>query len=181
MDINQHVSNEMTNKGDSSMKKIKHLLKNQKGLTLVELLAVIVILAIVSAIAVPAIGGIIENSRYSAVKADATNVLNAAKMYFIDNPEEKVADGGTKTGTLTVDVETLKKENYLESAGKIPKEAKVTKGSPNVINTDAIPYSSGKTVKFTNATLDAINNDINKGSDDKDKNKVISGTTGTTP
>ena len=45
------------------MKKMKQILKNEKGLTLIELLAVIVILAIVAAIAVPAIGNIIENSR----------------------------------------------------------------------------------------------------------------------
>ncbi|MCM3357818.1 type II secretion system protein [Psychrobacillus sp. FSL K6-4046] len=165
MDINQHVSNEMTNKGDSSMKKMKHLLKNQKGLTLVELLAVIVILAIVSAIAVPAIGGIIENSRYSAVKADATNVLNAAKMYFIDNPEEKVTDGGTKTGTLTVDVATLKKENYLESSGKI-ETGTVTKGSPNTISAGPITFSGSKSITFTDATLDDINKDTQKGSGD---------------
>ncbi len=37
-------------------KKIQALLKNQKGLTLVELLAVIVILGIIAAIAVPSIG-----------------------------------------------------------------------------------------------------------------------------
>ncbi|WP_342559661.1 type II secretion system protein [Psychrobacillus sp. FSL W7-1457] len=164
MDINQHVSNEMTNKGDSSMKKMKHLLKNQKGLTLVELLAVIVILAIVSAIAVPAIGGIIENSRYSAVKADATNVLNAAKMYFIDNPEEKATDG-----VVSVKVSVLIEKNYLESAGKIPADASVAKGSPNSITTGAIPYSGDKNVTFTKATLDIINKDIQKGSDPNSK------------
>lgn len=35
--------------------------KNEKGLTLVELLAVIVILAIVAAIAIPAISNVIDN------------------------------------------------------------------------------------------------------------------------
>lgn len=38
------------------MEKIKKLLKNQKGFTLVELLAVIVILGIIAAIAIPSIG-----------------------------------------------------------------------------------------------------------------------------
>lgn len=171
MDINQHVSNEMTNKGDSSMKKMKHLLKNQKGLTLVELLAVIVILAIVSAIAVPAIGGIIENSRYSAVKADATNVLNAAKMYYIDNPEGKTEAGDTAG---TVSVKTLKDKNYLESVGKIKADVNnfVKKDNPNKLTTTAIIYSGDKSVKFTDATLDAINNDTAKGSD-ATKEKII--------
>lgn len=170
MDINQHVSNEMTNKGDSSMKKMKHLLKNQKGLTLVELLAVIVIIAIVSAIAVPAIGGIIENSRYNAVKADGINVLNASKMYFIDNPE------GSK-----VTIKELKDKKYLESLGKMKEEEAtfVTKDTPNKLTTSAITYSGSQTVTFTNATLDMINNDKQKGSETG--NKTIPGTPATTP
>ena len=58
------------------MKKfLQKRLKNEKGLTLVELLAVIVILGIIAAIAVPSIGGIIQDSRVKAVKADAQNVL----------------------------------------------------------------------------------------------------------
>lgn len=43
--------------------KNKKLLKNEKGLTLVELLAVIVILAIIAAIAVPAIGILLISRR----------------------------------------------------------------------------------------------------------------------
>ena len=41
-------------------KNMKKQLNNEKGLTLIELLAVIVILAIIAAIAVPAIGNIIR-------------------------------------------------------------------------------------------------------------------------
>ncbi|MBZ5201213.1 prepilin-type N-terminal cleavage/methylation domain-containing protein [Planomicrobium chinense] len=56
-------------------------MKDQKGMTLIELLAVIVIIAIIAAIAIPAIAGIIENSRVGAIKSDATNILNAADLY----------------------------------------------------------------------------------------------------
>ena len=42
------------------------VLKNRKGVTLVELLAVIVIMGIIAAIAVPAIGSLIENSKKNA-------------------------------------------------------------------------------------------------------------------
>ncbi|KOY82813.1 prepilin-type N-terminal cleavage/methylation domain-containing protein [Lysinibacillus macroides] len=62
----------------------KKLLKNQKGLTLIELLAVIVILAIVAAIAVPAIGNIINKSKDRAILAEASNILSGAKIAYID-------------------------------------------------------------------------------------------------
>lgn len=66
--------------------KFKHI-KNEKGLTLIELLAVIVILAIIAAIAIPAIGNVIENSKVKAEISDAITIINAAKLYETDgNP-----------------------------------------------------------------------------------------------
>lgn len=67
------------------IKKMKQRLNNQKGLTLIELLAVIVILGIIAAIAIPSIGSIIEKSKYDAAKADTIQVLNAAKLYTAAN------------------------------------------------------------------------------------------------
>ena len=67
-------------RGNNKMKKFTKIFKNEKGLTLIELLAVIVILAIVAAIATPAIGNIIDNSRDKAILADASSVLSAAKL-----------------------------------------------------------------------------------------------------
>ncbi|SFQ48032.1 type IV pilus assembly protein PilA [Psychrobacillus psychrotolerans] len=152
--------NDQTNKGEIKMKKMKHILKNEKGLTLVELLAVIVILAIVAAIAVPSIGNIIENSRYNAVKADATNVLNAAQLYFIEDP----IDDTTKVLDIEVTVEELKSEGYLESEGEIPVTTTVKRTKPLTITTGDIIYSGDKTVAFTAATLKGITEDKQKGS-----------------
>lgn len=61
-------------------KNVKKRLKDQRGLTLVELLAVIVILGIIAAIAIPSIGNIIAKSNYDAAKADALQILAAANM-----------------------------------------------------------------------------------------------------
>ncbi|WP_214739681.1 prepilin-type N-terminal cleavage/methylation domain-containing protein [Exiguobacterium sp. s48] len=77
-------------------------LKDERGLTLVELLVVVVILGIIAAIAVVAIGGIIENSKKDAMVADAKQMVSAAKLYVASND---VADGtvirfvGTKATT----------------------------------------------------------------------------------
>jgi len=144
--------------GFKMFKTMKKRIKNEKGLTLIELLAVVVILAIVAAIAVPAIGNIIDNSRYNAVKADATNVLNAANLYFTENSDK-----------TTVTVAALKNSGFLDSEGKVT-GATVTKGDPtastptqNSISTGAITYSGAKTVTIT-ATLQQINADDQKGS-----------------
>ena len=59
-------------------------LKNERGLTLVELLAVIVILAIIAAIAAVAIGNVISNSKDKAILSDAANVIAGAKIAIMD-------------------------------------------------------------------------------------------------
>lgn len=72
-------------------------LKDERGLTLVELLVVVVILGIIAAIAVVAIGGIIENSKKDAMVADAKQMVSAAKLYVASNPEPgalSFTDGG---------------------------------------------------------------------------------------
>lgn len=60
---------------------LKKKLKDQRGLTLIELLAVIVILGIIAAIAVPSIGKLIKNTENKAVVSEGIQIINAAKMY----------------------------------------------------------------------------------------------------
>jgi type IV pilus assembly protein PilA len=54
---------------------------NNKGVTLIELLIVIVVLGIISAFAIPAVGTIITNTEKDAIVADAIAIENAAKLY----------------------------------------------------------------------------------------------------
>lgn len=61
------------------MEKIK---KDERGMTLVELLAVVVILAIVGSIAFVAIGNVIDNSKKDAHIANAQQVISAAELYL---------------------------------------------------------------------------------------------------
>ncbi len=56
-------------------------LRNKKGVTLVELLAVVVILGIIAAIAVPTIGGLIARQQEKADIATLQNIISSAKTY----------------------------------------------------------------------------------------------------
>ena len=65
---------------DKMKLKMKKVMKNEKGMTLIELLAVLVIVAIVALIAVPAIGNIIQNSKDKSILSSAANIMDGAKL-----------------------------------------------------------------------------------------------------
>ena len=70
--------------------KRRPILGSERGLTLIELLAVIVILGIIAAIAVPAIGGLIEKSKTQAFVSNAYAVKDASVYYL----KEHLLHGG---------------------------------------------------------------------------------------
>lgn len=63
--------------------KIKQLLNKEEGFTLVELLAVLAILALIVGIAVPMIGNVVTKSETRADNAQIELVLDAARLYEI--------------------------------------------------------------------------------------------------
>ena len=65
------------------MEKIKKSMRREDGFTLVELLAVIVILGIILAIAIPAVGNVITNAETKASERTDALILDAARLYFI--------------------------------------------------------------------------------------------------
>lgn len=85
---------------------LKRLKKNERGLTLVELLAVIVILAIVAAIAFILIGNVIENSKKDAHVSNALQLISAAKLY-------DATEGVDGTGDITLT--ELQQSGYIGS------------------------------------------------------------------
>jgi len=64
------------------------MFKNEKGVTLVELLIVIVILGIIAAISVPAVGNIVSNANKDALLADATNLQQQVNLYCTSEDED---------------------------------------------------------------------------------------------
>jgi type IV pilus assembly protein PilA len=86
---------------------------NNKGVTLIELLIVIVVLGIISAFAIPAVGTIIENTEKDAILADALAVENAAKLYC---SQTTCASGATLTwAQLSPYVSSFDESLYVET------------------------------------------------------------------
>ena len=87
-------------------------MRDERGLTLIELLVVVVILGIIAAIAVVAIGGLIENSRKDAQVSNAKQLVSAAKL------KASADAAGIKDGdvlTYTTADETGALNQYVDS------------------------------------------------------------------
>ena len=80
---------------------------NNKGFTLVELLAVIVILTVISSIAIPTISSSLDRSKTKQTKAKEDLLKSAAELYIIDNNKR-----GTIEGCVTFT--KLKNSGYID-------------------------------------------------------------------
>lgn len=80
-----------------------------KGFTLVELLAVIVVLAVISLISVPMILGVVEEAKKSSFKDSVLSAFDAVEYYIIDNDLGDVPENGIAANLLEM------KNNNFES------------------------------------------------------------------
>lgn len=71
----------------------KKLKKNNKGFTLVELIAVLAILGIIGAIAVPRFTATRKNAAIKAHEANVRILENAAKMYYTETGNTTIWEG----------------------------------------------------------------------------------------
>lgn len=96
--------------------KIRQMMKKEEGFTLVELLAVIVILGIILAIAIPSVSGVINRAQNDANEAEKELAVEAARLYVIAEKEDVGLDEADSTHTVSIaDLET---KGYFEKKSK---------------------------------------------------------------
>ena len=121
-------------------------MKNKKGFTLIELLAVIVILAVIALITVPVVINIINNAKKGAAEDSAYGVIEAAKLYWVENSLEDT----NNVVTFTYDNENKK---WITVGDK---ELLISGTKPTGDNSSSITVSGGNVslnnVKFNGFT-----------------------------
>src|SRR5690625_1238402 len=107
----------------TKINQLKKQLKNERGLTLVELLAVIVILAIIAVIAFVMIGNVMENAKKDAHIENARQLIGSAKLYdtTVESIDSEIGpDKLTEAGLLEPLMDPWDKEEY--TTAKVEKD-----------------------------------------------------------
>lgn len=154
-----------------------HIMRNEHGLTLVELLAVIVILGIVSAIAVPSVGSIIDNSKRDAHIANARQMIEAARIYATNE--------GAATNIATLD--ELAAKGYIDYPTDPFTSQPYTKNNENKVTWDSqiqtfsvTLYCSQSKYNIIGKSLDALLNSTSAFDGNSSTSNAATGSTGGT-
>ena len=102
---------------------------NKKGFTLVELLTVIIVLAAISLVVIPAVNNSLNNSNQQAYDLQISNIENAAKNWLADHIDQIPETGDEYVLTLG----ELQDGNYISKDLENPKTKTIFSRNTKII------------------------------------------------
>lgn len=143
---------------------IKKLKENKKGFTLVELIVVLVIIAILAAMLIPALTGYINRAKNKSIVAETRSVVMAAQT-LADEAYAKADVSGNvsfdKTNTATTGTTYASVANLAEVAVTNIDTIVVGTGDRAGVITEVIYKTGGKTCTYTAGDTNGIDGAYN--------------------
>ena len=122
---------------------------NNKGFTLIELIATIALLAVIATISFVAISGVIQSSKTRECETLKGNIESAVRDYASDNRYDNNFINGVVDYKTNISIQVLLDKNYLKGPIKNP----YTKEDYSALELDgisiSIEFNSDYTVKDT--------------------------------
>lgn len=115
---------------------------NRKGFTLIEMLAVFIIISIIMAVGLPAITKNLKKNSEKEYEQFLTTVELATETYIEDNRDKYPLNTAGQTATVTIG--TLKEENLIQDVPDKPDGTKITDSM-----TVKVTVNSDKTLTYT--------------------------------
>ena len=122
---------------------------NNKGFSLVEILAVVVILGVLSAIMVPTVTGIISSNRENSYENLKKSITSSARIYISDNRYDIAVEDNTCNTNTETNITKIGTNNIQDS--KIPLSLLVTAGDLDEIIVD--PRDREKTLNIDSSYI----------------------------
>ena len=98
------------------MQPMNHLLLRKRGFTLIELMVVLVIIGVLAALIVPNVLDRADDARVTAARTDVNNLMQALKLYKLDNQRYPSAEQGLQALVSKPSVGTIppRWKNYVD-------------------------------------------------------------------
>jgi type IV pilus assembly protein PilA len=139
----------------------KKIMKDERGLSLVELLAVVVIMAVIAGIGAVAITGVIQKNRVDAAISSLQSVTSAANLYQTSNVGDTTKEIPATGNNVTA--KTILNEGFVTSIGSLADDTQAENivfnlidGKLQVTVAEGVFKAGGETNKALTLTEDQV-------------------------